>query len=77
MGGEEGPRPLDALNEARGDTVIVDLKNGDQYVGTLKMFDIHINTVLEDAKERVDGEVKRRIGKLFIRGDTILTITPE
>lgn len=70
-------RPLDALNNARNKRVIVELKNGRQYVGVLRAFDIHINTVLEDAEERVDGEVKRKLGLLFIRGDTITIINPQ
>ncbi len=73
----EGTRPLDALNAARNKRVIVELKNGSQYIGLLKAFDIHINTVLEEAEERVDGEVKRKLGSLFIRGDTITIISPQ
>lgn len=75
MSDEEGPRPLDALNEARNQRVIVDCKNGRQYSGKLKMFDVHINTVLDDAEERVDGEMKRKLGRVFIRGDTVNTIS--
>ncbi len=70
-------RPLDALNNARHKRVIVELKNGTQYIGTLKSFDIHINVVLEDAEERLEGEIKRRLGILFIRGDTITIISPQ
>ena len=73
----EESRPLDALNEARNKRVMVDCKNGRQYVGKLSAFDIHINTVLIDAEERVEGEMKRKLGKVFIRGDTIITISPE
>jgi len=73
----ESDRPLDALNQSRGKRVLVELKNGKQYRGTLKAFDIHINTVLEDAEELIDNEVKRKIGKLFLRGDTIILISPE
>ncbi|MBR9702730.1 small nuclear ribonucleoprotein [Candidatus Woesearchaeota archaeon] len=73
----ESARPLDTLNAARGKRVIVELKNGRQYLGELKAFDIHINTCLEDAEERVDGEVKRKLGTLFIRGDTITIISPQ
>ena len=69
-------RPLDALNRARDKKVIVDCKNGRQYVGTLRAFDIHINVVLDDTEERVDGEIKRKIGTAFIRGDTIVLISP-
>jgi small nuclear ribonucleoprotein len=73
----EPSRPLDALNNARDKRVIVDLKNNRQYVGKLKSFDIHINVVLEDAEEHVDGQVKRKLGVIFLRGDTITIISPE
>ena len=73
----EASRPLDALNSARDKRVIVLLKNEKQYIGTLKAFDIHINVVLEDAEEVIDGEVKRKLGVVFIRGDTIIIISPE
>ena len=73
---EETSRPLDALNTARNKNVIVDLKNGSRYVGKLKAFDIHINVVLEEAEEHKDGELKRKLGTVFIRGDTITIITP-
>ena len=68
-------RPLDTLNEARNKRVIVELKNGKQFVGVLKAFDIHINTVLDDSEERVDGEQKRKLGTIFLRGDTIILIS--
>lgn len=73
----EQARPLDALNKARNKKVIVELKNGKQFIGKLISFDIHINTVLDDAEEYVDGELKRKIGDIFIRGDTITIIAPQ
>ena len=73
----EASRPLDTLNNARDKRVIVELKNDKQYTGKLKAFDIHINVVLEDAEEHVDNEVKRKLGSIFIRGDTITVISPE
>ena len=73
----ETSRPLDALNKARDKRVIVELKNNKRYVGLLKAFDIHINVVLENVEERIDGEVKRKLGVVFIRGDTITVISPE
>ena len=69
-------RPLDALNKARGSRVLLELKNGKQFVGTLKAFDIHINTVLDDAEEREGGETKRKLGTVFVRGDAIILISP-
>ncbi len=73
----EVSRPLDALNRARDKKVIVELKNQKQFIGILKSFDIHINVVLENAEERENGEVKRKLGVVFIRGDTITIISPE
>lgn len=65
------------LNKARDKRVIVELKNGKQYVGKLTAFDIHINVVLDEAEEREDGNIKRKLGDVFIRGDTIIIISSE
>ena len=73
---ETGARPLDTLNAARNKTVMVDLKNNYRYIGKLKAFDIHINVVLGEAEEYQNGELKRKLGTLFVRGDTITIITP-
>lgn len=73
----EQSRPLDALNRARDKRVIVELKNNKQYIGKLKAFDIHINVVLEDAEEYADGQMKRKLGMVFVRGDTITVISPQ
>ncbi len=70
-------RPLDSLNEARNKRVLVELKNGKQLIGLLKSFDIHINVVLYDTEEHVNGELKRKLGTAFIRGDTIILISPQ
>ncbi|MCM2325018.1 MAG: small nuclear ribonucleoprotein [Candidatus Woesearchaeota archaeon] len=70
-------RPLDALNQARNQRVIVELKNNKQLVGKLVSFDIHINVVLDECEERVDGEMKRKLGTVFIRGDTIILLSME
>jgi len=73
----ETSRPLDALNKARDKRVIVELKSGKQLVGKLKAFDIHINIVLEDCEEMENNELKRKLGTAFIRGDTIILISPQ
>ena len=72
----ESSRPLDALNEAKGKRVLVELKNSKKFVGVLEAFDIHINIVLENAEEHEAGEIKRKLGTVFIRGDTIILISP-
>lgn len=72
----ENSRPLDALNASRDKRVMVELKNGKCFVGNLKAFDIHINVVLENAEELVDGKSERKLGTVFLRGDTIILISP-
>ena len=70
-------RPLDLLNASKGKEVIVQLKNDRQFVGVLKAFDIHINVVLDNTKEMQNGEVKKSLGLTFLRGDTIIFISPS
>ncbi len=69
-------RPLDLLNTSKGKEVLVHLKGEKYFVGTLLAFDIHINLVLDNVKEMHDGEVKKSLGLTFLRGDTIIYISP-
>jgi len=69
-------RPLDLLNSSKGKEILVYLKNDRQLVGKLLAFDIHVNIVLDNAKEMQEGEIKRNIGLTFLRGDTIIFISP-
>jgi len=69
-------RPLDLLNQSKGKEILVNLKNDKQLVGTLLAFDIHVNIVLDNTKELHAGEMKRNIGLTFVRGDTIIFISP-
>jgi small nuclear ribonucleoprotein len=69
-------RPLDLLNESKGKEILIELKDGKQIVGTLLAFDIHINIVVDNAKEIVSNEIKRSLGIVFVRGNTILWISP-
>ena len=70
-------RPLDLLNASKGKEILVQLKNGKQFVGSLLAFDIHINVVLDNAKEIENGEQTRNYGVTFLRGDTIIFISPS
>lgn len=69
-------RPLDLLNNSKNKEVLVHLKGDKQFVGTLLAFDIHINVVLDNTKEMQNNEIKRNIGLTFLRGDTIIFISP-
>lgn len=69
-------RPLDLLNNSKGKEILVQLKGDKQFVGTLLAFDIHINLVMDNVKEMDNGEIKRKYGLTFLRGDTIIFISP-
>jgi small nuclear ribonucleoprotein len=69
-------RPLDLLNSSKGQEVMVQLKGNKQFVGKLRAFDIHINLVLENAKEMENHELKKSLGLTFLRGDTIIYVSP-
>lgn len=69
-------RPLDLLNNSKNKEVSVSLKGGRQLIGTLLAFDIHVNLVLDNVKEMENGETKRSLGLTFLRGDTIIFISP-
>jgi len=69
-------RPLDLLNTSKGKEVLVHLKGGKEFVGTLLAFDIHINLVMDNVKEMENGSHKKSLGLTFLRGDTIIYISP-
>jgi small nuclear ribonucleoprotein len=69
-------RPLDMLNASKGKEILLQLKGDKQIVGTLVAFDIHINLVLDNARELENNEIKRKLGLAFVRGDTIIYVSP-
>lgn len=69
-------RPLDLLNASKGKEVMLYLKDGKILAGTLLAFDIHINLVVDNTKEIVDGQIRKNLSLAFVRGNTILYITP-
>jgi small nuclear ribonucleoprotein len=69
-------RPLDLLNNSKGKEVLVRLKGDKEFVGTLLAFDIHINLILDNVKEMENGSQKKSLGLTFLRGDTIIYISP-
>ena len=78
MNNDSIERPLDLLNAAKGKRVLVETKAKKQIMGILRAFDIHINMVLADAEERnEEGQVSRKLGDVFIRGDMIVLVAPS
>lgn len=75
-------RPIDVLNHAKGKRVLVALKNGRRVTGTLQALDVpHLNLWLNDAevthKDESGQEITTKYGKIFVRGDSVVFISPE
>ncbi len=68
-------RPLDVLGSSQDKKIIVRTKSGDIINGILKAFDSHINIWMDDAK--INGEKEITLGRVLIRGDSIIYISPE
>ncbi len=69
-------KPLQALNNSLQNRVIVELRSGREFRGTLDGFDIHMNLVLKGAEELVDGEVVSQSEITIVRGDNVIYISP-
>jgi small nuclear ribonucleoprotein len=57
-------RPLDVLEATVGETVVVRLKGGEVFEGTLVGYDQHMNLVVEAEDTTI------------IRGDNVVSISP-
>lgn len=69
-------RPFDILNSGLNSSVLVRIKGGIEIRGTMASYDVHMNIVLENAEELDNGQVKRKIGTMLLRGDSIVFISP-
>ena len=69
-------KPLNVLNQAVGSNVMVVLKGGREYRGMLDGYDPHMNLVLRNAEERLDGQPTRSLNVVIVRGDNVIYISP-
>ncbi len=71
-------RPLDVLGNAEHKRLIIQVKNRDKIIGTLKAFDSHLNIWLDDAEvQSADGETSVKLGTVLVRGDNIVLVSPS
>ncbi|MDY6819560.1 MAG: LSM domain-containing protein [Halobacteriales archaeon] len=77
-----GDRPLDALEAALGESVVVQLKDGTMFHGALAGYDQHMNLVLESAttgpadEDALGPDDERVEDTIVIRGDNVVSIRP-
>lgn len=69
-------KPLNVLNQAVGSNVMVVLKGEREYRGILDGYDPHMNLVLRNAEERLDGQPTRSLSVVIVRGDNVIYISP-
>ena len=69
-------RPLDVIHRSLEKDVLVLLKRGGEFRGKLIGYEIHLNVVLADASLMQDGEEVKKYGKIVIRGDNVLALSP-
>ncbi len=69
-------KPLAVLNKSINQQVIVELKGKRGYRGVLDGYDPHMNLVLKNAEETMEGQVVRKIEQTIVRGDNVIYISP-
>ena len=82
-------KPLDLVRLSIDERVLVKCRGGRELEGKLHAFDEHLNMVLEDVEEKVttvgideetDEELintrSRELEMLFIRGDSVILVSP-
>lgn len=69
-------KPLSLLNQSINQNVMVELKGGRGYRGTLDGFDPHMNLVLKNAEELLNNEMTRKVDLAIVRGDNVIYVSP-
>ena len=78
-GGNEGNdmvMPNTLLEQSINHRVVLLLKDGRVLEGKLVGFDDYMNMVLEDTEETTEERV-RRLGKVVLRGNNVVSIAPR
>jgi small nuclear ribonucleoprotein len=65
--------PLDVLEKAVNQKLLLLLKDGRHIEGKLLGYDEYMNLVLDEVEESKD-ETKRRLGRIILRGSNVVSI---
>jgi small nuclear ribonucleoprotein len=70
-------KPLKVLHASLNKRVMVELRSGRGYHGTLDGYDVpHMNLVIKNAEEIVNGESITKHKEIILRGDNIIYVSP-
>jgi len=69
-------KPLEVLGSSLNNRVIVVLKGNREYRGTLEGYDPHMNIILRNVEEYLEGNLLRKTDLTIVRGDNIIYISP-
>jgi small nuclear ribonucleoprotein len=70
-------KPLKILHASLNNRVMVELRGGRGYQGVLDGYDVpHMNLVLKNADEILNGETTTRHTAVILRGDNIIYVSP-
>ena len=69
-------KPLSVLQTSVNKNVIVELKGKREYRGVLDGYDQHMNFVLKNVEEWIDGTCVRKLNLAIVRGDNVIYISP-
>jgi len=73
----EMEKPLKILHGSLNNRVMVELRGGRSYHGTLDGYDVpHMNLVLKNAEEMANGEATKKHATIIVRGDNIIYVSP-
>ena len=70
-------KPLKILHGSLNNRVMVELRGGRGYHGQLDGYDVpHMNLVLKNAEEMINGETAKKHSTIIVRGDNIIYVSP-
>jgi len=70
-------KPLKILHASLNNRVMVELRSGRGYHGTLDGYDVpHMNLVLKNVEEMENGESLGKHNTVIVRGDNIIYVSP-
>jgi len=64
------------LEESLDKVVLIKLKGGKVFRGSLQGFDQHMNLTLNDSQEILQDDKTKDLGTIIVRGDNVILISP-